>query len=174
MRPDRPENINFYAVSNKTISNKHYDSNFYVNNNNSNSNSNNTNTNADAKYKETRNILKSFRRPPKGIHLNLEELNALTQKDKIEMFEQLDNRILALKKRVQSNKQDISSLMRKFTDIDKLVAGILNDNKNSANDCAVTPIWTQREAELAVQGLNKYGKDFNAIAQMIGIKSAVI
>jgi len=34
-----------------------------------------------------------------------------------------------------------------------------------------TPSWTSREIGLVLQGLNKYGTDFNAISQVLGSKS---
>jgi hypothetical protein len=159
----RPENVSYPP---KIINTKHYngDSLYIQNNNISN----------DEKTKENRNILKSFRRPPKGIFLNLDELHSLTQVNEAETFDRLNNKIISLKQQIQSNKQDISMLMSQFVDFDKLISTNVFDlqkqvnNINNNQTASVTTIWTQREAELAIQGFNKYGKDFNAISQIIG------
>ena len=160
----RPENVSYPP---KIINTKHYngDSTLYIQNNI---------VNNDAKSKENRNILKSFRRPPKGIFLNLDELHSLTQVDQAQIFERLDNRIMSLKRQIQTNKQEISTLTNKFVDIDKLILTNIFDlqkqvnNINNNQPMVVTTIWSQREAELVIQGFNKYGKDFNAISQIIG------
>ena len=164
----RPENVSYPP---KIINTKHYngDSLYIQKNNISN----------DEKSKENRNILKSFRRPPKGIFLNIDELHSLTQDDETMVFERLDNRIMSLKRSIQANKQDISNLVNKFVDFDKLILTNVFDlqkqvnNINNNQPVLVSQIWTQREAELVIQGFNKYGKDFNAIAQIIGERQSL-
>ena len=159
----RPENVSYPP---KIINTKHYngDSLYIQNNNISN----------DEKTKENRNILKSFRRPPKGIFLNIDELHSLTQVNETETFDRLNNKIVSLKRQIQSNKQDISVLMSQFVDVDKLIFTNIFDlqkqvnNINNNQTVSLTTIWTQREAELVIQGFNKYGKDFNAISHIIG------
>lgn len=66
--------------------------------------------------------------------------------------------------KIQQNKQSISSLKRKHTDsIEDLRPG---DEKHRNN-----PRWTNDELMLAIQGFRKYGKDYKAIAEMLGNKT---
>ncbi|XP_046488708.1 REST corepressor isoform X3 [Neodiprion pinetum] len=65
---------------------------------------------------------------------------------------------------IQSNKQQVSGLKRKTTDgIDDLRPPEVSSRINAR--------WTNDELLLAVQGVRKYGKDFSAIADVIGTKT---
>lgn len=65
---------------------------------------------------------------------------------------------------IQSNKQHVSALKRKTTDgIDDLRPPEVSSRINAR--------WTNDELLLAVQGVRKYGKDFVAIAEVIGTKT---
>ncbi|XP_046749069.1 REST corepressor isoform X3 [Diprion similis] len=65
---------------------------------------------------------------------------------------------------IQSNKQQVSALKRKTTDgIDDLRPPEVSSRINAR--------WTNDELLLAVQGVRKYGKDFSAIADVIGTKT---
>jgi hypothetical protein len=148
----RPE----HSTGSRTINSKHYNT---VNSNGAN----------DAHiHKEKKMYLKSFRRAPKGIYLNYDELVGLAQFNQNEIFESLDNTVLSLKRQVQSNKQEISILTSQFIDTDQLIT--LKSENFLVKKCADPPTttWTQRETELAIQGFCKYGKDFAAIADIIG------
>ncbi|XP_030763543.1 REST corepressor isoform X3 [Sitophilus oryzae] len=66
---------------------------------------------------------------------------------------------------IQQNKQNISSLKRKHSDsIEDLRPS--NDSSQRPNSR-----WTNDELMLAIQGFRKYGKDFKAIAEMLGNKT---
>lgn len=66
--------------------------------------------------------------------------------------------------KIQSNKQQVSALKQKTVDgIDELRPAESTSRINSR--------WTPDELLLAVQGVRKYGKDFSAIAEVIGTKS---
>ncbi|XP_048517600.1 REST corepressor isoform X2 [Dendroctonus ponderosae] len=65
---------------------------------------------------------------------------------------------------IQQNKQTVSSLKRKHADtVDELRP---SDEKQRNN-----PRWSNEELMLAVQGFRKYGKDYKAIAEMMGNKT---
>ncbi|XP_023723592.1 REST corepressor isoform X3 [Cryptotermes secundus] len=65
---------------------------------------------------------------------------------------------------VQNNKQSLSSFKRKTAEgIDDLRPPDANNRINAR--------WTNDELLLAVQGVRKYGKDFRAIAEVIGTKT---
>lgn len=76
----------------------------------------------------------------------------------------LTNISLLKKKQIQSNKQQVSALKRKTADgIDDLRPPEVSGRINAR--------WTSDELLLAVQGVRKYGKDFSAIADVIGTKT---
>ncbi|XP_012233219.1 REST corepressor isoform X4 [Linepithema humile] len=65
---------------------------------------------------------------------------------------------------IQANKQQVSALKRKTVDgIDHLRPPEVSSRINAR--------WTSDELLLAVQGIRKYGKDFAAIAEVIGTKT---
>lgn len=66
---------------------------------------------------------------------------------------------------IQRNKQHISSLKRKHSD---LLDGYRRSNDNSAR---INARWTSEELLIAVQGVRKYGKDCKAIAEVLGTKT---
>jgi len=153
----RPEHTTTqYSILNKTIQNKHFNIGF------------------GDEHKEPKSVLKSFRRKPKGVYLNEEELMHLTQVDNNEIFQRLDNCILSHKRTVQANKQELESLMNDFADVDELDADFWQKfpqfNEPSKTSEKST-MWTQFEIELAIQGFATYGKDFSAISEIIETKS---
>ena len=58
---------------------------------------------------------KTLRKPPKGVYLNYDELISLAESDDDQIFELLNRRLLFLRKEVQKNKQDISTLISKIS-----------------------------------------------------------
>lgn len=65
---------------------------------------------------------------------------------------------------IQSNKQIVSSLKRRSCDdVDDLLQG---DNANRLNSR-----WNNDELQMAAKGMRKYGKDFQAVAEMLGTKT---
>lgn len=126
--------------------------------------------------KEARNFQKSLRKPPKGIYLNYEELVNLAEHDFNIAFNVIDRRLFSLRKEVQSNKQEISTLITEFgaeEEKNSVIEFINNDPEflNVNDDLPPTPSWTPHEIILVIQGFNRYGSDFNAISEVIGTKS---
>uniref|UniRef100_U5EQ84 Putative corest n=1 Tax=Corethrella appendiculata TaxID=1370023 RepID=U5EQ84_9DIPT len=69
--------------------------------------------------------------------------------------------------KIQTNKQNVSSLKRKNSDAEELRA---NSNENSVS-IRINSRWNNEELLLAVQGVRKYGRDFQAIAEALGTKT---
>ncbi|XP_048367879.1 REST corepressor 2 isoform X1 [Sphaerodactylus townsendi] len=110
--------------------------------------------------------LRARRRPPKGMYLSQEDITGLsTSPDMASLtLRHLDSQLVSLKRQVQSIKQ-INSSMKQVLEggIDKLRPPEANVKFNSR--------WTTDEQLLAVQAIRKYGKDFQAIAEVIGNKT---
>lgn len=107
------------------------------------------------------------RRPPRGMCLQYEDLVAMAtgpqgQGDAI--LRAMDSELVALKRQVQNNKQMISQLRHKTS------MGIENLRPPEGNT-RVNARWTNDELLIAVQGIRKYGRDFKAIAEVIGNKT---
>ncbi|XP_054728249.1 REST corepressor isoform X2 [Anastrepha obliqua] len=66
--------------------------------------------------------------------------------------------------KVQLNKQNISALKRKISEG-------LEDMRPTENTNRINSRWSNDEALLVVQGVRKYGKDFQTIAETIGTKT---
>ncbi|OAD60575.1 REST corepressor 3 [Eufriesea mexicana] len=106
------------------------------------------------------------RKPPRGLVVNHDDLAALAGQPNQanNSLQAIDTEIVSLKRQIQSNKQQVSALKRKTTDgIDDLRPPEVSSRINAR--------WTNDELLLAVQGVRKYGKDFSAIADVIGTKT---
>ncbi|XP_031788774.1 REST corepressor isoform X3 [Nasonia vitripennis] len=106
------------------------------------------------------------RKPPRGLVVNHDDLAALAGQPNqaISTLQAIDTEIVSLKRQIQSNKQQVSALKRKTSDgIDEL--------RPPENSSRINSRWTNDELLLAVQGVRKYGKDFSAIADVIGTKT---
>ncbi|KAI7804416.1 putative REST corepressor 3 [Triplophysa rosa] len=105
-------------------------------------------------------------RPPKGMYLTQEDVVAISCSSSAanSVLRQLDMELVSLKRQVQNAKQLNSGLKQKIED------GI---NEYRLSECTqkVNARWTTDEQLLAVQGVRKYGKDFQAIADVIGNKT---
>ncbi|XP_067328577.1 REST corepressor 2 isoform X2 [Anolis sagrei] len=110
--------------------------------------------------------LRARRRPPKGMYLSQEDITGLSASPDMAALtlRHLDSQLVSLKRQVQSIKQ-INSSMKQVLDggIDKLRPPETNIKFNSR--------WTTDEQLLAVQAIRKYGKDFQAIAEVISNKT---
>ncbi|XP_077521069.1 REST corepressor 1-like isoform X2 [Amblyomma americanum] len=107
------------------------------------------------------------RRPPRGMCLQYPDLVTMAtgpqgQGDAI--LRSMDSELVALKRQVQNNKQIISQLRH------KTAMGIENLRPPEGNT-RVNARWTNDELLIAVQGIRKYGRDFKAIAEVIGNKT---
>ncbi|XP_045153198.1 REST corepressor 2 isoform X3 [Echinops telfairi] len=110
--------------------------------------------------------LRTRRRPPKGMYLSPEGLTAVSGSPDLAnlTLRGLDAQLISLKRQVQSMKQTNSSLRQALEGgIDPLRPPEANTKFNSR--------WTTDEQLLAVQAIRRYGKDFGAIAEVIGNKT---
>uniref|UniRef100_A0A6I8P8F5 REST corepressor 2 n=1 Tax=Ornithorhynchus anatinus TaxID=9258 RepID=A0A6I8P8F5_ORNAN len=110
--------------------------------------------------------LRTRRRPPKGMYLSPEGIAAVSGSPDLASLtlRGLDSQLIALKRQVQSMKQTNSSLRQVLEGgIDPLRPPEANTKFNSR--------WTTDEQLLAVQAIRRYGKDFGAIAEVIGNKT---
>ncbi|XP_016421571.1 REST corepressor 2 [Sinocyclocheilus rhinocerous] len=110
--------------------------------------------------------LRARRRPPKGMHLEQEDIVGLsvsTDSGAVTL-RQLDTQLVSLKRQVQSVKQTNSVLKHNLGDgIEALRPSEPTQKINSR--------WTTEEQLLAVQAVRRYGKDFASIADVIGNKT---
>ncbi|KAJ6654255.1 hypothetical protein lerEdw1_007352 [Lerista edwardsae] len=110
--------------------------------------------------------LRARRRPPKGMYLSQEDITGLSASPDMAALtlRHLDSQLVSLKRQVQSIKQINSSMKQALEGgIDKLRPPEASVKFNSR--------WTTDEQLLAVQAIRKYGKDFQAIAEVIGNKT---
>ena len=80
------------------------------------------------------------------------------------LLKQLDTELVALKRQVQNNKQLLSMNKQKTS------VGI-EELRAAEPPCKINHRWSNEELLLAVQGVRKYGKNFKAIAEVIGNKT---
>ncbi|GIY76203.1 hypothetical protein CDAR_401893 [Caerostris darwini] len=113
------------------------------------------------------NPARSKRKPPRGMHLNYDDLVSIVTSSNGEedvVLRSMDSEITSLKRQVQNNKQIVSQLKHKLAPgIDALRP------PESGNRC--NNRWLHDELLLAVQGLRRYGRDFKAVAEVIGTKN---
>ncbi|XP_035480230.1 REST corepressor 2 isoform X2 [Scophthalmus maximus] len=110
--------------------------------------------------------LRARRRPPKGMHLEQGDIMSLSASHDsgVLTIRQLDTQLVSLKRQVQSIKQNNSSLKQSLNEgVDTLRPAEPAPKMNSR--------WTTEEQLLAVQAIRRYGKDFSAIAEVIGTKT---
>nr|XP_020499286.1 REST corepressor 2 [Labrus bergylta] len=110
--------------------------------------------------------LRARRRPPKGMYLEQGDITSLSASNDAGVLtvRQLDTQLVSLKRQVQSIKQNNSSLKQS-----------LNEGVGTFKPAEPAPKmnsrWTTEEQLLAVQAIRRYGKDFTAIAEVIGTKT---
>ncbi|XP_011806970.1 PREDICTED: REST corepressor 1 [Colobus angolensis palliatus] len=108
------------------------------------------------------------RKPPKGMFLSQEDVEAVSANATAAttVLRQLDMELVSVKRQIQNIKQTNSALK------EKLDGGIepyrLPEVIQKCN-----ARWTTEEQLLAVQAIRKYGRDFQAISDVIGNKSVV-
>ncbi|KAJ8384780.1 hypothetical protein AAFF_G00198660 [Aldrovandia affinis] len=105
-------------------------------------------------------------RPPKGMYLSQDDVVAVSCRASASnaVLKHLDMELVSLKRQVQNTKQVNSGLKQ------KMEAGI-DDLRLPECSQKVNARWTTDEQLLAVQGVRKYGRDFQAIADVIGNKN---
>ncbi|XP_074862018.1 REST corepressor 2 isoform X1 [Carettochelys insculpta] len=110
--------------------------------------------------------LRSRRRPPKGMYLSQDDIAGISASPDVGTLalRHLDSQLVSLKRQVQCIKQINSSMKQALEGgIDKLRPPEGNGKFNSR--------WTTDEQLLAVQAIRRYGKDFQAVAGVIGNKT---
>ncbi|XP_075043803.1 REST corepressor 2 [Mixophyes fleayi] len=110
--------------------------------------------------------LRSRRRPPKGMYLSKSDIGAVCTSTEIPALTlcQLDTQLVSLKRQVQNVKQMNSSLKETLN-------GGINDMRPPELNIKLNSRWTTDEQLLAVQAVRRYGKDFQAISEVLGNKT---
>ncbi|XP_063804639.1 REST corepressor 1 isoform X2 [Pseudophryne corroboree] len=108
------------------------------------------------------------RKPPKGMFLSQEDVAAVSANSNAAstLLRQLDMELVSVKRQIQNVKQTNSALK------EKLQGGIEEYRVPEAAQ-KFNARWTTEEQLLAVQAIRKYGRDFQAISDVIGNKSVV-
>ncbi|XP_035677915.1 REST corepressor 3-like isoform X7 [Branchiostoma floridae] len=112
--------------------------------------------------------LRGRRKAPRGMYMNQEDLLAISASPTAAeaLLRQLDTELVSSKRQVQQNKQQLSmSSQLKFT------TGSIDEFRPPESNQRIKAQWTNQELLLAVQGVRKYGKDFQAIAEVVGNKT---
>lgn len=106
------------------------------------------------------------KRPPRGMFLNQQDIVSLSSTSAQGLIRHLDSQLVSIKRQIQTIKQTNSTLK------EKLSSGI-QDFKLSETSQKLNNRWSTDEQLLAVQAIRKYGRDFQAISDVIGNKSVV-
>uniref|UniRef100_A0A8C5WIY0 REST corepressor 1 n=1 Tax=Leptobrachium leishanense TaxID=445787 RepID=A0A8C5WIY0_9ANUR len=108
------------------------------------------------------------RKPPNGMFLSQEDVQAVSANSNAAttLLRQLDMELVSIKRQIQNIKQTNSALK------EQLQGGIEEYRIPEVNQ-KFNARWTTEEQLLAVQAIRKYGRDFQAISDVIGNKSVV-
>jgi len=119
--------------------------------------------------KATRNVFRNSTKPPKGMHINHDDLVSLATGPNGQgesLLKSLDREILDSKRSVQNNKQLLATLRRKTRGADVEPYRIPEPSATRINNR-----WSNDELLLAVQGIRQFGKKFKIIAEILGTKT---
>ncbi|XP_058826075.1 REST corepressor isoform X1 [Topomyia yanbarensis] len=116
------------------------------------------------------------RRPPRGMYINHDDIVKLADSAQItsgategkpceDLLAGMDREIVSLWSQIQLNKQCASGLKRKIEQNSDMV------RPAEPSMIRVNSRWNNEELLLAVQGVRKFGRDFQAIADTIGTKT---
>lgn len=102
------------------------------------------------------------------MYLSADDVTAMSSSGPaaVSVLRGLDMELIAIKRQIQSIKQHNSALR------EKLDTGV-DDFRPSESNQKFNTRWTTEEQLLAVQAIRKYGRDFQAISDVIGNKSVV-
>ncbi|XP_062974141.1 REST corepressor 1 isoform X1 [Elgaria multicarinata webbii] len=108
------------------------------------------------------------RKPPKGMFLSQEDVEAVSANATAAttLLRQLDMELVSIKRQIQNIKQTNSALKEKLD-------GGVEQFRLPEVTLKFNARWTTDEQLLAVQAIRKYGRDFQAISDVIGNKSVV-
>lgn len=115
-----------------------------------------------------KNLHRAKKKPPKGMHLQQGDVGAMSTSGPaaLGVLRQLDTELVTIKRQIQSIKQNNSALKEKlYTGVEDFRVPEVTQKFNTR--------WTTDEQLLAVQAIRKYGRDFQAISDVIGNKSVV-
>lgn len=102
---------------------------------------------------------------PRGMHINHEDLVQFASAEGSQvLMSRLEQQISDLKRQIQNGKQSVGILRR------KTLLTVAPYRLPTAT-AKVSPRWTNDEVMLAVKALRKYGKNFEAVADIIGTKT---
>lgn len=105
------------------------------------------------------------KRPPRGMFLQHQDILALLSSPQ-GLLKQLDTQLVSIKRQIQTIKQSNSSIK------EKIGSGVQEFRQPEVTQ-KFNNRWTTEEQLLAVQAIRKYGRDFQAISDVIGNKSVV-
>ncbi|XP_055841578.1 myb-like protein P isoform X1 [Episyrphus balteatus] len=113
-----------------------------------------------------RNADRHKRKPPRGMHINHDDIVALasSSNNQDQLLANTEREIVSLLSQVQLNKQNISSIKRKNSES-------LEELRPNESSNRINSRWTNEELLLAVSGVRKYGKDYQTIADTLGTKT---
>ncbi|CAI9557732.1 unnamed protein product [Staurois parvus] len=109
---------------------------------------------------------RSRRRPPKGMHLSKGDISSVCTTSEMPALAlcQQDTQLVSLKRQVQNIKQINSSLRG-------ILSGGIYDLRPQELNIKLNSRWTTDEQLLAVQAFRRYGKDFQAISEVLANKT---
>lgn len=119
--------------------------------------------------KATRNVFRNSTKPPKGMHINHDDLVSLATGPHGQgevLLKSLDTEILDSKRSVQNNKQLLATLRRRTRGCD-----IEPYRIPEPSAARVINRWSNDELLLAVQGIRQFGKNFKIIGEILGTKT---
>jgi uncharacterized membrane protein len=136
----------------------------------------------------SKSSIKKIKRPPKNISLDLDSLIAMNSYDNnstsntdqneiIDPIDKLEDDISQELAIIQAHNQAIDILTNQARDrVETMRIPFLTSSlspmmiNNNSNTKATTPTstWSTEEILLAIQAFGKYGKDFDAVARIIG------
>lgn len=106
------------------------------------------------------------KRPPRGMFLNQQDVVSLSASSPQGLIRHLDCQLVSIKRQIQTIKQTNSTLKEKLSSgVEEFRQPEMNQKFNNR--------WTTEEQLLAVQAIRKYGRDLQAISDVIGNKSVV-
>ncbi|KAJ8377528.1 hypothetical protein AAFF_G00256240 [Aldrovandia affinis] len=108
------------------------------------------------------------KKPPKGMHLSQGDVSTMSASTPaaVSVLRQLDMELVSIKRQIQSIKQNNSALR------DELELGVEMYRLPEVTQ-KFNARWTTEEQLLAVQAIRKYGRDVQAISDVIGNKSVL-
>ncbi|XP_058448258.1 REST corepressor isoform X1 [Malaya genurostris] len=116
------------------------------------------------------------RRPPRGMYINHDDIVKLADSAQMtsgaaegkpceDLLAEMDREIVSLWSQIQLNKQSASGLKRRIEQESDIA------RPTEPTMIRVNSRWNNEELLLAVQGVRKFGRDFQAIADTIGTKT---